>query len=879
MHLNALLDRNVTVLTASRRLAHAIRAGFARHAQAQGRAVWRTPTVLPWTAWLREQWREARVASGASQLLLSRVQARVLWRAIVADSDSGAQLLSPSNAARLAERSWRRLHEYSIAPESLATTDQPESLALHEWCVAFAARCGELNALDEAQLAEWAARANLMPAQPTALIGFDHTPPALQRLADAWRQADRLADIDANAPAANATVFGARDGASEMEAAARWARAMVESDASVGVLVPNLAREQQEVRRAFEDVFAPGSRSIGAQTPPAPIAIAVARPLIDYPSIDAAFAILQLAEKGDSTLVGRVLRSAFVGGGVAERDARALADIHLREEQRSEWRWSEIEHWGGAVAAPALVHAAREIAVVLRTEHSATSPSRWVERFQRILRLAGWPGERTLNGAEQQTLLKFQATLAEFGGLDAVLTRLSLRDALAHLQSVLRDTSFEPESPSAAVTIIDPATAAGMSFDALWIMGLDADRWPGAANPDPLIPLALQRAAAMPEATAEGMRELAERQLDRWLRSSRTTVFSWPQHEGDAALEPSPLLSHWPATSDVIGSAARPFRHTLFANRPALESLVDRQAPALTAGAARGGARTLELQSNCPFRAQAEMRLHAKELPAVNVGIGQRDRGRIIHDVLKTVWSDLKEHAALAASDREQLALAVRSAAEHVTASTLKVATGHRAHLARLEIESVTRQVLELLDVERTRPPFRVRFAEESELFQIGGLSITLRPDRVDELANHGALLIDYKLGDSHKATDWLDKRPGRPKSPQLPLYALAHEPALEALAFVTLAPGAVEYRGWSRSGAVGANVPVYPAKISRKLNPPPDFRALLEHWRATLTQLAVHYVAGESTVDPLPQACTYCHLSTLCRIHEREGVENGDDA
>lgn len=888
MHLNALLDRNVAVLTASRRLAHAIRAGVARHAQARGLAVWRTPTVLPWTAWLREQWREARVTSGSSQWLLSRAQARVLWRSIVADSKSGAHLLSPSNAARLAERSWRRLHEYSIAPEALVSSDQPESQALHEWCAAFAARCRELNAVDEAQLAAWAARTNLVPTQPLALAGFDHIPTALQRLTDVWRQAGKVAEIDAVAPASDVAVVGARDAAGEIESAARWARAMVEGGASVGVLVSNLARQQQEVRRAFEDVFAPGSRSIGVAASSAPIAIAAARPLIDYPLIDAAFSILQLADEGDSALLGRVLRSSFLGGGVGERDVRAVADIRLREAQRGEWRWSEIEHWGGAAAAPAFVHAAREIAALLRTEHAPTSPSRWVERFQRILRCAGWPGERTLGSAEQQTLLKFQSTLAEFGGLDVVLTRLSLRDALMHLQSVLRDTSFEPESPAASVTIIDPATAAGMSFDALWVMGLDADRWPAAANPDPLIPAALQRAAGMPEATAERMRALTERQLERWLRSARTVVFSWPQHEGDAELEPSPLLSRFASTSEVIGSAhvgpasagqeaPRPFRHALFAHRPVLESLVDRQAPALAPGAAPGGARILELQSHCPFRAQAEMRLHSKEMPAVSVGIEPRDRGRIIHDVLKHVWGELKDHDALAASDRQDLALMVRAAAERVTAATLKVATGHRAHLARLEIESVTRQVLTLLDLERTRPPFRVRLAEEAELFQIGSLSITLRPDRIDELANHGALLIDYKLGDSHSAGKWLDRRPGRPESPQLPLYALAHEPALDALAFVTLAPGAVEYRGWSRSGVVGAGVPTYPPK--RLKHAPPDFNALLSHWRWALTQLATQYVAGESGVDPLPRACDHCHLSTFCRIHEHARVENGDDA
>jgi probable DNA repair protein len=548
----------------------------------------------------------------------------------------------------------------------------------------------------------------------------------------------------------------------------------------------------------------------------------------------------------------------------------------MREEQRGEWSWFEVEHWGGALESAHLLRIARELSAIVRNEHSATAPSRWAERFQAMLQAAGWPGERTLGSAEQQTLEKFRSALAEFGALDAVLPRLSLRDAVAQLQGVLSDTSFEPESPSAAVTIIDPATAAGMTFDALWVAGLDAERWPAAANPDPLIPTRLQRDAGAPEASAEGMRALAGLQLERWLRSARRIVLSWSRHEGDAELEPSPLLSRWTAAPAMNTVATRSLRRTLFEQRPMLELVRDQRAPALAPGSARGGARPLELQSQCPFRAQAEVRLLAREIPQISIGVEPRARGKILHNVLEEVWRKLQDQATLIAADRAQLALEVRAIAERVTAAVLKVATGHRAHLARLEVDSVTRQTLELLELERTRPPFRVRFAEVAQSFQIGGLAITLRPDRVDELATRGALLIDYKLGDAHKANDWLDKRPGRPKSPQLPLYALAHEPALEALAFVTLAPGAVEYRGWSRTGAVGAGVPVYPAKISKRLNPPPDWAALLAHWRTALTQLATTYVAGEAAVDPLPQACTYCHLSTLCRIHEHRHEHAG---
>jgi hypothetical protein len=40
------------------------------------------------------------------------------------------------------------------------------------------------------------------------------------------------------------------------------------------------------------------------------------------------------------------------------------------------------------------------------------------------------------------------------------------------------------------------------------------------------------------------------------------------------------------------------------------------------------------------------------------------------------------------------------------------------------------------------------------------------------------------------------------------------------------------------------------------------------------LTQLAEDFVAGQATVDPLPQECSHCHLSALCRINEQTQEE-----
>jgi ATP-dependent helicase/nuclease subunit B len=883
VHLHALLDSQVTVLTASRRLSHALRLGYAQHARDRGLSVWPTPRVLPWSTWLRQQWLETRAAAhGERHLrLLTPAQARILWSDVVASSAAGSELLSPAQAARLAARSWQRLHEYLIPLSQLSTSAGAESQTLYAWCREFLHRCESMQAVDEARLAAWADESGFTPAEPIALAGFDAIAPSARRLIERWRAEGKVAEAAAtHGPVGSVSVVGWRDPQVEIEAAARWARAQMEAGRSnIAIVVPDLQTRRAEVRRAFEDVFAPGARATRAEAMSLPVVIAAPEPLASYPIVDAALLILQLAvPECSAAQAGRLLRSPFLDGGDGEADRRARADFKLREDQRDQWDWFELERWAGATGCDRLQLAARAITQQIRAETQRATASRWAERFHSWLRAAGWPGERTLNSVEHQTVLKFGAALAELGTLDGVLPALPLTSALARLQELLRETPFEPETQPAAVTVIDPTTVAGMTFEAAWITGLDATRLPGPVSPDALLPIELQRAAEVPEASAEGVLQQAKIRLQRLVSCAPEVVLSWPQQEGEAQLQPSPLLASWPRrkAEELPLAAVRSLRRTLFAQRPALNEIEDPQLPALRAGTARGGSYTIELQSRCAFRAQAELRLHARRLPRVSIGVEPADRGTIMHEVLKELWGELRSQQALRALDDEALADQVRSAVQRHVARELQPTTRHRGRLAALEVERLTRLIVRLLVLEKERPAFAVRSAEAAEAFEIGGLAITLQPDRIDELPGGGHLLIDYKLGDVHQPRQWLDAWPGRPKRPQLPLYGLAHEQTLSALAFVVLSSGAVEYRGWSNGAQVGPGVVPYPPNQRGRLDAPPDWASLLQQWRATLTNLAEQFVAGAASVDPLPQECTMCHLSTLCRIHERARLESG---
>jgi ATP-dependent helicase/nuclease subunit B len=880
VQLNSLLEQGVVALTASRRLAHAMRLQYAQYAQAKGLTVWRTPQVLPWSAWLRQQYLAGRaLRKGAAERVLTRAQTRVLWDDIVANSRVGRELLAPSNAARLAARSWQRIHDYLIPLERLQDFDSPESRALLGWCTAFERRCSTLGAIDEVRLARWMHEVAFIPNETLVFAGFDNLTPAMSLLVRDWAAQDRIVEVESSPPRVSIEVIPCADAAAELEAAAHWARSHVEAGAgAVGVIMGDLQSRRAEAQRVFEDVFAPGQRQTTASPICVPVTVAAPAPLSSYPIVDAALLVLRMAAGDcDSTTVGRVLRSPFIIGGEIERSQRALADLRLRDEQRNRWDWFELERWAAVMRCEQLSLASRELTAMLRPGLGNANPSAWTERYQAILLRIGWPGDRTLTSIEHQTLAKFREALGEFGSLDAVAPELSARQAFHRFQELLRDTPFEPETASGAVIVIDATTSAGMQFDALWVLGLQADRMPAPVAPDPLIPLELQREAGIPEATAAGLLRAAHTQLTRWSRSANDVVFSWPERDGDAELSPSPLIANYPRGSS-IREATPTLRQMTFANRPSFECVNDDRAPPVTMSAATGGASILELQSRCPFKAQAQLRLKAKPLPSVGIGVQPPDRGGILHHVLQDLWGAIGTQKALLETSTEDLERRVRELAQQHALATLQPDTRVTERLAALEVESTVRQVMQVLAIEKLRRPFRVRFAETAERYTIGGMEVTLRPDRIDELAEGGELLIDYKLGAAHRPVHWLDRTPGRPRSPQLPLYGLAHGDNLRALAFVVLAAGKVEYRGWSDGVDVAPGVDPYPPRRLRiDLGDPMDWQALQDQWRFTLTQLAERFVAGEATVDPLPRECEMCHLSTLCRIHELEVTEHAE--
>src|SRR5262249_35058242 len=153
-----------------------------------------------------------------------------------------------------------------------------------------------------------------------------------------------------------------------------------------------------------------------------------------------------------------------------------------------------------------------------RLPQNAT-PREWTEAWRDWLSALGWPGDRALDSAEYQAREAWDELLRDFGAIGAVETRLPRSGALSLLRSLAAEKLHQPESHEVSVQILGLLEAQGLTFDALWIAGLGAERWPPPPEPNALLPIEWQRERDLPRSSAA--RELRfARELTRRLRSA-----------------------------------------------------------------------------------------------------------------------------------------------------------------------------------------------------------------------------------------------------------------------------------------------------------------------------------------------------------------------
>lgn len=870
-----------TIVTANERLARTLHLAYNRRQRAAGRCAWRTPSILSWQAWISRLWSQSLSAgaSAAERILLSPQQELVLWRHIVR-GDACHLPGGETAVAHLTLQAWRECQNWRIGQTELdGSADSVDAATFARWASRYRQQCATSNWVDVGMLPGLLGtdleQGRIHAPARVHLAGFVEWTP-LQR--EFLRVIGRSCELREQSPpyerGARIRRVAFHDAEQELEYAARWARLRLERDPSVAIaiVVPDLPSRVAEVRRAVLDIFIPQWRT--EQPEAYPVNFSYGLPLGSTGVVHAALLVLRaLAGQPDYRVLGQLLRSPYVRAGTSESAARAALDLLIRDGPGM-----TVDLTSMAIAArsraPFFSEVLDRLSAIGQSLQGQRPAGAWATTFRDALQAAGWPGERGLSSEEHQAVLAFDAELDAFAACDLSRNAIAFDDALGLLESLSREQLFQPAGSADAVQVMGVLEAVGQRFDALWICGLTSEHWPPSTRPHALIALELQRRLCMTGSSPALVRERAERLL-RWLESSAPdVVLSWPQYRAEELLTVSPLIEHVPnATPDDLEVWRGMRRAVQLLTARTGELLSDDPAPPLDPSAIplRGGAALLERQARCPARAFLEFRLGARELHRPSAGLDAATRGSILHAVLQGFFRRITSHGQLCRLAEGEEAELLRQLIDAELRSRLpRHDTLLRAVVAQ-EAVRLRRLITTYLQQERQREPFTVVATEEvlslaAAPLNMRRLDLSLRLDRVDELADGRRLVLDYKTGRIGSGKDLWG---ARPRAPQLPLYAICAD--ADAVAMVQISAAGTRWLGVGR-GDWAIDGMKSPEKFTDGTCS--NWGVLRAAWWSALDRLAGEIVQGDFRVDRWNLDAARGQWAMATRVFELPEVE-----
>jgi ATP-dependent helicase/nuclease subunit B len=870
------LEHGVTVVTGNQRAARTLRREFDRRNRRLGFESWHPPAVLAWDAWTASLWHALLIDGHASQLLLNQTQEHTVWQEILSADGELTSLRTIDSLAEMAAQAWSLLCSYEGQERLRRTAVSTDSRAFQRWAFAFEKRCREEGLLSQAQLertlsAAVAAGKAEFGAAGVALVGFDAMTPAQAALMQALRTSGvPVEEIQLATPVAQRTLVGTADETEEFSAAARWIRAFLKEQplARVAVIVPALEAQRSEIDRVFREVLAPELLDIQARDATGPYEFSLGVPLARTPLVVVALSLLRWATESLSIeQVSGILLSPYLcmrskeWGSRAEFDAFELrAKRMLRPEVSLDWLSTVLDRSERRQTLGRLPDALRSMRRVVATRLNPAdkrSYVEWAERMRELLEAAGWGASESEDSVEFQTRQRWESALDELATLDFDGARIGYAHALQALDRIVRQTIFAPESREAPVQIMGPLEAAGATFDAVWFLRAGDLTWPVASGGSPLLSWQMQKELGIPGTDVTQDTEAARRMTQRIAESAPMAIFSYAKESAEGKQRPSPVLKDLGLEDVEISHLLTPEPERSIVQIEEINDTVRVQA--LPDHVIHGGARILELQAACGFRAFAEQRLWATELESVELGMDARESGTVVHRVLQYFWNEVATQTALQAmsiEERTTLLDACIVRALHQTAK-LSSTAWDEAYLD-MQHNRLRRLLDSWLELELERSPFTVKLSEkEFADVHVGPLRLNVRMDRVDVI-DGGEILIDYKTG-AASPNDWLTDRPD---APQLPLYAILSEAEhLQGVAFALVRAG--EGRGL-KGYAVGSGILPKPARLKA-----PSLEAQVDDWRRVLVNLATEFASGDARVSPkkYPTTCERCAQRMLCRL------------
>jgi len=847
------LSENGVVITPNQRLAQALRSSWG---QQHNSNAWPAAAIYALDEWLALRWQQwCDSHNGETAESLPPVVDERLWRHCI---ESCQPELEAPRYSRMAAQAQQLLENWQLEPADLAL-ERSASEQFGHWSRYYRQQLEKAGAITAEQRLEQlitAADNGLLSRQPKlTLCGFQSLPPLREKLLAASFIRRCELQLGVEQPAQTVQLQRDSDPASELYRAvdAALRGATEQPNRLCAIVISDLERRLNEVERVAERLAS------HYQLPSNAINISVSRTLAEQPLV--ATAVLLLKAFSSPLKLHEwlhLLYSPYWLAAGCDSQTVADAELALRKTGARQFTCSEVVALLVEQSANEQIAPAHSALVWLRQhwgKHHALAS--WAELISEGLHAFGFCRQRSLDSAEYQQHQQWLAVLEELLLLELPPAldsgQFNSESAVSYLNDLLYQRRFQPQAGNARVHILGTLEAIGLRFDRLQWIDLSSTTLPATLSPNPLLGLSWQRRHAMPRSDHAREQALGWVLLETLQRCCSTFIASCALRDGDAELEPSPLLQelavqHYPAEStktppwlDYQGRQTEP--------------LEDFQAPPLQADERikKHGSSVLKDQSASPFNAFLIHRLAALSLEPPSAGVTPMLRGILMHNALELLLPAGTDSDALAAlmADREALPATLHNAISSAVASARKHhPVLQRASLVAREIERQQLLITRWLELELERGPFVIEAIEQSVTAQLGQLTLPLKIDRIDRVGKQ-QLIIDYKSGQVKQA-DWHTERL---RDPQLPLYSLALSEPPDGIGFGLIRADQISLGG-------EACEPLLASTTTSQ-----QWQAQLQTWQSQLERLAEEFCAGNAELTLYDKQTFDKYQSDLRRI------------
>lgn len=841
----------------------------------------RSVKIYPLESWINERWQEAQdlAALGADAALLDSEQERLVWQQIVDSHLPRHQLINPDAIADALADARSIIDGWEIPAREIDQSPLPETLLLQQCLTEFRDTLATRRQVTREQVLHLLVsyfESGLLKVLDTAyLYGFTDLPPLLRALLNkAARKIEWLPHaLDEKSP--SLTVTRAANLKLELAAAASWCRNKLDQNPAcrIGVIVPGLESLRAQVEEAFTEQFDPEYFSNPAKADAeVPFDISIGVPLTEIPIIGSVFDLFGLL-KHELThqQVLCIAQSPFWGSGVDLARTQFIAELNDRPERKYRLavlrqRYGEIESNSQPVKTK-ISDRLVECATLARRQKGSKPLPRWSPVIKTFLKTVGWPGPRPLNSVEYQAVSQFFDWLDLLDSYDNVLPgEFSFSGAVTQLQSMLRRKLFHPQTPRVPIEVMGLMEGAGMTFDYCWLIGMSGDKLPAAPRPNAFIPIQLQKKYSTPRCSVERELEYAQNLIANYKACAREIIFSYSNTNDNESVHVSPLLKDIAVRdidtvqdnqSEIIDYLVRCTTTKNYKFYP------DDSAPPLDENLQGfSGISHIKLHNANPLYAFLYYRLGAEEIQPPALGMDAATRGVIVHLVLARFWREVKTSATLS-HYLDDLETRLRKIIDSI------MSTCDLSSLSETEIHQEKQRTVEIvtdwLQWEASRPPFTVTGIEEKRQLALLNRHLSVRIDRIDQLATGETVVIDYKTGATTLAG--LQKLPLQ--DPQLPAYALCIDSNVSAVAYAEINRKNNRLNGIGALENAQAGI-LAPAQIKND-DAPDNWPDLIAWWRADLERSLEEIQTGQCpcvTYNPA-EVAYYRFLMPLTREQE----------